>query len=83
MFLAGTQDPDLTELGSLALTMHRGAEAMRNGRTGLNAELASILTPDQLEKFEALETARETVRPRGRKGRLHRSAKPDSGAGSE
>jgi len=79
--LAETETPDLAELGSLALTMHRGAEAMQSGRSDLDNQLASILTPDQAEKFEALKTARETVRPRGNRGRPHRRVKPDSGGG--
>ena len=78
-FLAETQDPDLAELGSLALTMHRRSEAMRDLRFSLDERLTSILTPDQLERYEALETARETVRSRGHRGRPHRGAKPDSG----
>jgi len=77
--LAETENPDLTELGSLALTMHRRAEAMRGGRSELSDQLASILTPDQVEKFEALKTARETIRPRGKRGRPHRGPEPDSG----
>ena len=79
--LAETENPDLAELGSLALTMHRHAEAMHRGRSDLDNQLASILTPDQAEKFEALKTARETVRPRGNRGRPARRAKPDSGGG--
>ena len=80
--LADTQDPDLAELGSLALTMHRRTEAMREMRSSLEAQLASILTPEQLEKYEALKAARETVRPRGQRGRPHRGTKPDSGGGA-
>jgi Spy/CpxP family protein refolding chaperone len=79
--LAETNDPDLAELGSLALTMHRRAEEMRGSRSDLNDQLASILTPDQSEKFEALKAARETVRPRGKRERPHRGARPDSGGG--
>lgn len=79
--LAETENPDLAELGSLALTMHRHTEAIHRGRSDLDNQLASTLTPDQAEKFEALKTARETVRPRGNRGRPHRRAKPDSGGG--
>ncbi|NHZ73245.1 MAG: periplasmic heavy metal sensor [Nitrospirae bacterium] len=77
--LAEAENPDLTELGSLALTMHRRTEAMRSGRSDLNDQLASILTPDQVEKFEALKAARDTVHPRGKRGRPHHGARPDSG----
>lgn len=79
--LAETENPDLATLGSLALTMHRRSEAMHRGRSDLDEQLAAILTPDQAEKFEALKTARETVRPRGNRGRAHRRAKPDSSGG--
>lgn len=81
--LAETDDPDLTELGSLALAVHRRTEAMHGRRSDLTDELAAILTPDQVEKFEALKTARETMRPRGRKGRPQREGRPDSGRRSE
>ncbi len=77
--LAATEDPDLTELGSLALTIHRRSEALRSSRSDLADQLASILTPDQLERFEALKAAREMVRPRDRSGYPHRGARPDSG----
>jgi len=79
--LAETENPDLAELGSLALTMHRRAEAMRGDRSDLEDQLASILTPDQVEKFEALKIARETVRPRGKRGHPHRRARSDSSGG--
>ena len=80
--LADTENPDLSELGALALTLHRGTEAMHDRRSRLDDELASILSPDQVEKFEALKTARETVRPRGKRGRSHREARPDSRDGN-
>jgi Spy/CpxP family protein refolding chaperone len=82
-YLAETEDPDLAELGGLALTIHQRSEAMRSLRTELNDQLASILTPDQLEKFEALRTARETFRPRGKRNRPHRGARPDSSSGTD
>lgn len=82
-YLAETEDPDLAELGGIALTMYRRAEAMRSHRTELTDQLASILTPDQLEKFEALQTARETLRPRGNRNRPHRSPRPDSNSGTD
>jgi Spy/CpxP family protein refolding chaperone len=77
--LAETENPDLAELGGIALTMHRGTEAMRDMRSDLNEELQSILTPDQAEKFEALQAARETVRPRGERRRPHHGARSGSG----
>lgn len=80
--LADTENPDLSALGALALTLHRGTETMHDRRSSLDDELASILSPDQVEKFEALKTARETVRPRGKRGRPHREAGPDSGGGN-
>lgn len=80
--LADTDNPDLSELGGLALALHRGSETMHDRRSSLDRELASILSPDQVEKFEALKTARETVRPRGKRGRQHREARPESGGGS-
>ena len=80
--LADTDTPDLSELGGLALALHRGSETMHDRRSSLDRELASILSPDQVEKFEALKTARETVRTRGKRGRPHREARPESGSGS-
>lgn len=82
-FLAETEAPDLAELGGIALTMHRRSEAMRSHRTELTDQLASILTPDQLERFEALQTAREALRPRGKRNRPHRGARPDSNSGTD
>jgi hypothetical protein len=63
--------------------MHRRAEAVRSHRTELTDQLASILTPDQLERFEALQTAREALRPRGKRNRPHRGARPDSNSGTD
>jgi hypothetical protein len=80
--LADTDSPDLAELGGLALTLHRGTEAMHARRSSLEDELASILSPDQVEKLEALKTARETVRPRGKRGHPHRESRPDWGGGN-
>jgi len=76
--LAQQEDPDLERLGQLALEMHRAHAARRSSRDQLIEELQAILTPEQLEKLEALRLAREFAGPRGRKGHQHHRRPPNA-----
>jgi len=70
--LAAEESPDLEQLGQLALDIHRAHESFRSSRQQFTDELQRILTPEQAEKFEALEAAREIAGHRGRKSARHR-----------
>lgn len=76
--LAAEENPDLEQLGQLALDIHRAHEFVRTSRQQLVSELQTILTPEQAEKLEALEAARDFSAPRGRQGPRHRRPSPDT-----
>jgi Spy/CpxP family protein refolding chaperone len=76
--LAEQEDPDLERLGQLALDIHQAHAARRASREQLIDELQAILTPEQLEKLEALRATRDFVEPRGRKGRQHHRRAPNT-----
>lgn len=75
--LADQDDPNLEQLGQLALDLHREMETARASRGALADELQAILTPEQTEKFEALKAAGEIAGgrrhrgPRGERSRSH------------
>lgn len=77
--LADQAEPDLERLGQLALDIHRSRESRSLSRERLFTELRSVLTPEQSDKLDALQAARELSHPRrdGRGPRQHRGA-PDS-----
>lgn len=56
--MAAAEDPDPTAIGELVLRMHRDREAMREAHDAWRAELVALLTPEQVERFEAWEAAR-------------------------
>jgi Spy/CpxP family protein refolding chaperone len=67
--LAAASDPDLEGLGAVALEMHRQMESLRGLKEQLAADVEAVLTPDQVEKFEAFRAARDVAGPRhGRHG---------------
>lgn len=66
--LAEQENPNLEQVGQVALDLHREMESVRSGRDDLLLDLEAILTPEQAEKLEALETAREFAADRGRRG---------------
>lgn len=76
--LAAEESPDLELLGQLALEIHRAHESLRASREQLDDELQRILTPEQSEKLEALEAARDISGHRGRKSPRHRRSSADS-----
>ena len=76
--LAAEETPDLELLGRLALDIHRAQESFRESRQQLTDELERILTPEQAEKFEALEAARDISGHRGRRSARHRRTSTDS-----
>lgn len=67
--LADQENPNLEQLGQIALDLHREMETARSSRGELHEELGQILTPEQTERFEALIAAREFSGPRGQRGR--------------
>jgi len=66
---AEMDEPDLYTLGRIALEIHTEMEASRVEREQMKSDLESILTPDQLDRFEALRTAREFSAPGPRDSR--------------
>lgn len=67
--LAAATNPDLEKLGGVALEMHRQMESLRGSKEQLVADVEALLTPEQVEKFEAFLAARDVVGPRhGRQG---------------
>ena len=66
--LADQEDPNLEQIGQIALDLHREMESGRASREGLLTELETILTPDQSERLEALKTARELGGERRHRG---------------
>jgi Spy/CpxP family protein refolding chaperone len=75
--LVSAENPELEQLGQLTLDLHRGMEAMKGISEGFEEELAMILTPEQLEKFELLREARRAFDPekRGPEGRREREGR--------
>lgn len=70
--LANQENPDLEQLGQIALDIHRAHESRRDSRNQLLSDLQTVLTPEQSEKLEALRAAKEFAAPHGRQGRRHR-----------
>jgi Spy/CpxP family protein refolding chaperone len=70
--LLETNDPDPTEVGNLMIenrNLHRQIDAAKEG---FGDKLKAVLTPEQVEKYEAFEAARAAGHRRGeRKGHLH------------
>lgn len=75
--LADQQDPDLAELGQMALDLHREMESARSSRGQLLIDLEEILTPEQAERFAALKAAREFAGNRGHRGPRDRRPAPN------
>lgn len=62
--LAAATSPDLETIGGVALEMHREMESLRGLREQFVSDVEALLTPDQIEKFEAFRAARDVVGPR-------------------
>jgi Spy/CpxP family protein refolding chaperone len=75
---ADQANPDLEQLGRVALDLHREMEAARSSRGQLQAELVTILTPEQAERYEALAAARKIAGPDGHHGRREGRTPADS-----
>lgn len=76
--LADQPEPNLEDLGRIALDLHREVKAARSSRGGLFTELEAVLTPEQAERFAALKAAREFSGQRDRRGHRGGSKQPDS-----
>lgn len=63
--LADQHDPNLQQLGRISLDLHREIQMTRDSRGTVIAELEQILTPEQAEKFAALQVARDFAGERG------------------
>ena len=77
--LADQDNPDLGQIGRVALDLHREMESARASRGEVFEELKEILTPEQTDRFEALMAAREFSRDRGHRGRRGTRSPKDSG----
>ena len=79
--LAEQENPELERLGQIALDIFRAQEARRTAHQERAAELRTLLTPEQVEKLDALETAREFGGSGGRRGHhgpRHQRSAPES-----
>ena len=77
--LADQDNPNLEQVGQVALDLHREMETARASRGVVFDELSEILTPEQAERFEALKAAREFSGDRERRGRRGARAPKESG----
>lgn len=66
--LAEHDNPDLEQVGQIALDLHREMETARSSRGELIQELEQILTPEQAERLAALRAAREMSGERRHRG---------------
>jgi Spy/CpxP family protein refolding chaperone len=60
--------PDAAAIGGLVIEAHRGMEAARAEREAFHAELMTILTPEQRQRFEIMQELRPERGPRGIRG---------------
>jgi len=74
--LASADDPDVTAIGERVIEAHRLMEAAQAEREALHAELMSILTPEQKERFEVLQELRPERGEFGHRGRRGRRPRP-------
>ena len=77
--LAEQDNPNLEQVGQIALELHREMETARSSRGEVFEELQEILTPEQAERLQALKAAREFSEERGRRGRRGPRASKESG----
>lgn len=77
--LAEQDNPNLEQVGQIALELHRAMETVRSSRGEVFEELQEILTPEQAERFAALKAAREFSGDRGRRERRGPRSSKDSG----
>lgn len=64
-------NPDPTAVGRLVIDIHAKREQMKAAREQMHKSFAALLTPEQRQKYEALQDARESFGPR-RHGRFGR-----------
>jgi Spy/CpxP family protein refolding chaperone len=70
--LTESENPDATAVGELVIEAHRKMSAHRAEAEAVHAEVLSILTPEQQERFEAMQSLRGDRHERG-PSRHHRS----------
>ena len=61
------EDPDLERLGQISLEIYNALQSSRLERDQIRTDLQSILTPEQQDRFKALEAAREFSGPQSRR----------------
>ncbi len=70
--LADGEDPNLEQLGQLALEIHQQMKSVRSSRQQVLSEAEGLLTAEQKERLETLRAAREFgERARQRRDRRH------------
>ena len=65
--------PDATRVGEIVIDLHNQRRSIQAQREADLESLKQILTPDQVEKLDAMMAAKEFGRERGPRGRGHRS----------
>jgi len=60
--------PDAAAIGELVIEAHRQMAAAQGEREAFHAEVMTILTPDQQDRFEAFQEMRSERGPRSRQG---------------
>jgi len=66
--LASADSPDAQAVGELVIEAHRRMETLEAEREAFHAELKSFLTPEQQDRFEALQELRPDRGPGGHHG---------------
>jgi len=69
----GSETPDTARIGELTLALREHREKAQANRTELNAELRTILTPEQVEIFDQMQARRG---PRGERDGRHQGHRP-------
>ena len=79
--MTAASKPDATAIGELVIQAHQLRAAAQEEREEFHAELMAILTPEQQERFEAMQEARPERGRRGRQGRHGRRGPHNGGPG--
>ncbi|NNL64786.1 MAG: Spy/CpxP family protein refolding chaperone [Myxococcales bacterium] len=77
--LAASENPDAAAVGELVIEAHRKMSAHRAEAEAVHAEVLSILTPEQRERFEAMQSLRGDRDHRG-PSRHHRFMRHHGGS---
>lgn len=70
--MTSSSKPDPTAIGELVIQAHQKMAAARAEREAFHAELMTILTPEQQERFEAIQEMRPERGRQGHRGRHDR-----------